>query len=128
MILVILVNKLILFNLVILVFLVIFRNLLILVTLVILVNLVNWVILVIPRNLVILVILVILMKLVILVNLTKLVQSVTNIFEYSNILVTNIYSNIRLYQFFFYDPLNHTNHSYFTEELEQSRRPKLNSG
>ena len=29
-------------------------------------------------------------------------QSVTNIFEYSNILVTNIYSNIRSYQFFFY--------------------------
>ena len=29
-------------------------------------------------------------------------QSVTNIFEYSNILVTNIYSDIRSYQFFFY--------------------------
>ena len=28
-------------------------------------------------------------------------QSVTNIFEYSNILVTNIYSDIRSYQFFF---------------------------
>ena len=30
-------------------------------------------------------------------------QSVTNIFEYSNILVTNIYSDIRSYQFFFYE-------------------------
>ena len=30
-------------------------------------------------------------------------QSVTNIFKYSNILVTNIYSDIRLYQFFFYE-------------------------
>ena len=30
-------------------------------------------------------------------------QSVTNIFEYSNILVTNIYSDIHSYQFFFYE-------------------------
>ena len=30
-------------------------------------------------------------------------QSVTNIFKYSNILVTNIYSNICSYQFFFYE-------------------------
>ena len=30
-------------------------------------------------------------------------QSVTNIFEYSNILVTNIYSDIRSYQCFFYE-------------------------
>ena len=30
-------------------------------------------------------------------------QSVTNIFEYSNILATNIYSDIRSYQFFFYE-------------------------
>ena len=30
-------------------------------------------------------------------------QSVTNIFEYSNILVTNIHSDIRWYQFFFYE-------------------------
>ena len=29
--------------------------------------------------------------------------SVTNIFEYSNILVTNIYSDIRSYQIFFYE-------------------------
>ena len=29
-------------------------------------------------------------------------QSVTNIFKYSNILITNIYSDIRLCQFFFY--------------------------
>ena len=40
------------------------------------------------------------MKLVILGNLTKLVQSVTNIFVYSNILVTDIYLEIRLHQFF----------------------------
>ena len=32
-----------------------------------------------------------------------LYQSMTNIFEYSNILVTNIYSDIRSYQFFFYE-------------------------
>ena len=32
-------------------------------------------------------------------------QSVTNIFEYSNILVTNIYSDIRSYQFFFYESI-----------------------
>ena len=31
------------------------------------------------------------------------VQSVTNIFEYSNILGTNIYSDIRTYQFVFYE-------------------------
>ena len=30
-------------------------------------------------------------------------QSVTHIFEYSNILVTNIYTDIRSYQFFFYE-------------------------
>ena len=30
-------------------------------------------------------------------------QSVTNIFEYSNILVIDIYSDIRSYQFFFYE-------------------------
>ena len=30
-------------------------------------------------------------------------QSVTNIFKYSNILITNIYSDIRSYQFFFYE-------------------------
>ena len=30
-------------------------------------------------------------------------QSVKNIFEYLNILVTNIYSDIRSYQFFFYE-------------------------
>ena len=34
--------------------------------------------------------------------LAALVQSVTNIFEYSNIFVTNIYSDIRSYQFLFY--------------------------
>ena len=33
---------------------------------------------------------------------SRTIQSVTNIFEYSNILVTNIYSDIRSYQFFFY--------------------------
>ena len=33
----------------------------------------------------------------------SLEQSVANIFEYSNILVTNIYSDIRSYQFFFYE-------------------------
>ena len=36
-------------------------------------------------------------------KITFLVQSVTNITEYSNILVTNIYSDIRSYQFFFYE-------------------------
>ena len=36
-------------------------------------------------------------------NLKYVDQSVTNIFEYSNILVTNIYSDIRSCQFFFYE-------------------------
>ena len=75
---------------------------LMLVNLVVPVNLVilkNMAIMAISRNLVIFMILAILI-LVILGNLTKLVQSVTNIFKYLNIMGTNIYSDIRSHQFF----------------------------
>ena len=77
---------------------------LVLVNLVVPVNLVilkNMAIMAISRNLVIFVILAILI-LVILGNLTKLVQSLTNMFKYLNILGTNIYSDIRSHQLFFH--------------------------
>ena len=95
----ILVNGAFLVNLLLLVILMV---MLMLVNLVVPVNLVilkNMAIMAISRNLVIFMILAILI-LVILGNLTKLVQSVTNIFEYSNILVTNICFDIRSYRFF----------------------------
>ena len=79
--------------------LVILMVMLMLVNLVVPVNLVILKNMAISRNLVIFVILAILI-LVILGNLTKLVQSVTNIFKYLNILGTNIYSDIRSHQFF----------------------------
>ena len=77
-------------------------NLLLLVILMVMLMLVilkNMAIMAISRNLVIFMILAILI-LVILGNLTKLVQSVTNIFKYLNILGTNIYSDICSHQFF----------------------------